>query len=108
MSFGRGVINSKSSKQNLNTKASTETEVVGVSDYLPNNIWTNFFWKLRVMSWRPTPSEAFKEDWRRRQRDDFFKSLIFQFSSNRRGFVAPDIFQVGRDDYVQAIMQAIR
>ena len=34
-SFGRGVIGTKSSKQKLNTKSSTEAELVGVSDYLP-------------------------------------------------------------------------
>ena len=43
MSFGRGVIHSKSSKQRINTKSSTESEVVGVSDYLPYNIWVEYF-----------------------------------------------------------------
>ena len=43
MSFGRGVFSTKSTKQKLNTKSSTEAEVVGVSDYLPNTIWTTFF-----------------------------------------------------------------
>ena len=32
MSFGRGVFGTKSIKQKLNTKSSTESEVVGVSD----------------------------------------------------------------------------
>ena len=44
MSFGRGVISTKSTKQKLNTKSSTEAEVVGVSDYLPSTIWTENFW----------------------------------------------------------------
>ncbi|GFH55456.1 hypothetical protein CTEN210_11932 [Chaetoceros tenuissimus] len=43
MSFGRGVICSKSNKQKLNTKSSTEAEVVGASDYLPNTIWLRMF-----------------------------------------------------------------
>ena len=43
MSLGRGVIHSKSSKQRINTKSSTESEVVGVSDYLPYNIWVEYF-----------------------------------------------------------------
>jgi hypothetical protein len=33
----------KSSKQELNTKRSTEAEVVGASDYLPNTIWAKYF-----------------------------------------------------------------
>ena len=45
MLFGRGVFGTKSTKQKLNTKSSTEAEVVGVSDYLPGNIWTENFWK---------------------------------------------------------------
>jgi hypothetical protein len=38
MSFGRGAVLCKSSKQKLNTKSSTEAELVGASDYLPNTI----------------------------------------------------------------------
>ena len=43
MSFGTGVIHARSNKQKLNTKSSTEAEVVGVSDYLPFNIWVRMF-----------------------------------------------------------------
>jgi len=43
MSFGWGAISCKSSKQNLNTKSSTEAELVGASDYLPHTIWTRLF-----------------------------------------------------------------
>lgn len=35
MSMGLGVIHTKSGKQRLNTKSSTEAELVGTSDYLP-------------------------------------------------------------------------
>ena len=38
-----GMIHCKSSKQKLNTKTSTETEVVGASDYLPFTIWVKYF-----------------------------------------------------------------
>jgi len=43
MSFGRGAVSSQSSKQKLNTKSSTEAELVGASDYLPRTIWTTVF-----------------------------------------------------------------
>ena len=44
MSMGTGTIHCKSSKQKLNTKSTTESEVVGVSEYLPYDIWQlNFF-----------------------------------------------------------------
>ena len=43
MSFGRGGLICKSSKQKLNTKSSTEAEVVGASDYLPNTMWVQMF-----------------------------------------------------------------
>jgi hypothetical protein len=43
MSFGRGGILCKSTKQKLNTKSSTEAEFVGASDYLPNTIWIKNF-----------------------------------------------------------------
>jgi len=42
-SLGRGAIMCKSTKQKLNTKSSTEAEVVGSSDYLPNTIWARTF-----------------------------------------------------------------
>ena len=44
MSFGRGAFGTKSTKQKLNIKSSTESEVVCVSDYLPSTIWTETFW----------------------------------------------------------------
>ena len=45
MSWGWGVLLTKCQKQKLNTKSSTEGEIVGVSDYLPNVIWTRMFLK---------------------------------------------------------------
>ena len=38
-SFGRGIFMNMSRKQRINTSSTTESEVVGVSDYLPNTIW---------------------------------------------------------------------
>lgn len=43
VTLGRGALMSKSGKQKLNTKSSTETEVVGCSDYVPNPIWGKNF-----------------------------------------------------------------
>jgi hypothetical protein len=43
VSFGTGAAMSKSSKQKLNTKSSTEAELVGASDYLPHAIWAKKF-----------------------------------------------------------------
>ena len=42
-SFGTGGLLCKSNKQKLNTKSSTEAEVVGASDYLPNTLWVKLF-----------------------------------------------------------------
>ena len=43
MTLGRGSIYNRSTKQKLNTKSSTEAEVVGVDDVLPQILWTNYF-----------------------------------------------------------------
>ena len=38
ITFGKGIIHGKSSKQKLSVKSSIDTEIVGVSDYLPYTI----------------------------------------------------------------------
>jgi hypothetical protein len=43
ISLGTGGLLCKSTKQKLNTKSSTEAELVGATDYLPNTIWSKFF-----------------------------------------------------------------
>jgi len=43
MSWGLGVLLTMCIKQRLNVKSSTEAEVVGVSDFLPNMIWARMF-----------------------------------------------------------------
>ena len=47
MSFGWGTIHARSSKQKLNTKSSTEAELVGLSEYIPYNIWLINFLKAQ-------------------------------------------------------------
>ena len=49
ISLGWGIIHEKSAIQKLNTKSSTESEVVGFSDYLPHNIQINFFAISRLL-----------------------------------------------------------
>ena len=45
MSMGRGALHNKSSKQKLNTRSTTESELVGVSEYLPYDLWqVNILW----------------------------------------------------------------
>ena len=43
--MGLGTLHCKSSKQKLNTRSSTESELVGVSEYLPYDIWQVNFYK---------------------------------------------------------------
>ena len=43
LSWGWGIVNTKCQKQKLNVKSSTEGEIVGVSDFLPNMIWARMF-----------------------------------------------------------------
>ena len=43
ISFGRGGLICKSKRQCINTKSSTEAELVGVSDYLPNTLYVKMF-----------------------------------------------------------------
>ena len=42
-SFGRGVVNTMCSKQKLNTKSSTESEIVSASDYITHMVWLSKF-----------------------------------------------------------------
>ena len=45
MSLGHGVIHDKCSKQKLNTKSSTESEVVDASDYIGFTLYIKWFLK---------------------------------------------------------------
>ena len=44
-SIGVGIAHHKSSKQRLNTKSSTEAELVGASDYIAYILWMMIFLK---------------------------------------------------------------
>ena len=43
MSMGSGAIYSSSQKQKMNTRSSTETELVAADDMLPQVLWTKYF-----------------------------------------------------------------
>jgi hypothetical protein len=43
MTLGKGVIYGTSTRQKLNTKSSTEAELVGVNDVMPQILWTRYF-----------------------------------------------------------------
>jgi hypothetical protein len=45
LSLGRGFPIVSSMKQKLNTWSSTETEIVGVDDFMPAICWTRYFMK---------------------------------------------------------------
>ena len=47
MSMGTGAIHTRSTKQKLNVKSSTEAEIVGTSDYVPYNVWMQNFLEVQ-------------------------------------------------------------
>jgi len=49
MLFGVGILMPKSAKQKLNTKSTTESEIFGASDYIPNIIWQNYFSIIKAL-----------------------------------------------------------
>ena len=47
LTLGQGAVISKSSGQKMNTKSSSETELVGVDNLLPTVLWTKYFIKAQ-------------------------------------------------------------
>lgn len=43
MTLGRGMTYSSSVRQKINTRSSTEAELVGVNDFMPQVLWTRYF-----------------------------------------------------------------
>jgi hypothetical protein len=58
--MGRGVIHSKSSKQKINVKSSTEAELVGASDFVSQTIWTRNF--IEAQGYKVNDSEFFQDN----------------------------------------------
>ena len=60
VSFGNGMAISFSRKQKLNTKSSTESELVGVDDAMPLVIWTRYF--LQEQGYDMEPSLVYQDN----------------------------------------------
>ena len=54
MTMGKGSIYNKSTKQKINGKSSTETELIGVDDVLPQVLWRNYFMKAQGWTYSTT------------------------------------------------------
>ena len=50
LTIGKGSVYNKSTKQKINAKSSTETEIIGVDDMMPQVLWTNYFMKAQGWS----------------------------------------------------------
>ena len=53
MSLGKGVVYGSSVRQKLNTRSSTEAELVGVNDVMPQVIWTRYFLECQGYKMEP-------------------------------------------------------
>jgi hypothetical protein len=58
-SFGHGGIICRASKQKLNTKSSTEAELIGASDYMSNTLWVHHFMEAQGY---PIRTSFFEQD----------------------------------------------
>ena len=54
MTMGKGSMYNKSTKQKINGKNSTETELIGVDDVLPQVLWSNYFMKAQGWTCKTT------------------------------------------------------
>ena len=60
LTMGKGAVCGISKKQKLNTKSSTESELVGVEDVLPQVLWTNYF--MKDHGWHTNHSVVFQDN----------------------------------------------
>ena len=58
--MGKGALYASSKRQKLNTKSSTEAELVGAGDFLPQTIWTSNF--LREQGYHVAESKFFQDN----------------------------------------------
>jgi hypothetical protein len=60
LSLGKGAVHATSCRQKLNTKSSTEAEILAVGDILPQVIWTRYF--LEAQGYRISDSIVFQDN----------------------------------------------
>ena len=60
LTLGKGAVFSRSTKQKINTKSSTETELVGTDDMLPQILWTNYF--MRAQGWNSFETVLYQDN----------------------------------------------
>ena len=60
MTLGKGTIYGTSTRQKINTKSSTEAELVGVNDVLPQILWTRYF--LEAQGYGITDSIVYQDN----------------------------------------------
>ena len=60
LTMGKGAIYNRSTKQKINAKSSTETEVIGVDDILPQVLWTNYF--IRAQGWEISKTILYQDN----------------------------------------------
>lgn len=60
MTLGRGAMYASSTRQKLNGRSSTEGELIGVSDVLPQVVWTRYF--LEAQGYPVTESIIFQDN----------------------------------------------
>jgi hypothetical protein len=60
MLIGKGAIYSSSTRQKINTRSSTEGELVGVKDTLPQIIWTRNF--LEAQGYKMGPADVYQDN----------------------------------------------
>jgi len=60
VTFGRGAVHAQSTKQKLNSKSSTEGEIVGCSDYMTMPIWFRHF--LQAQGYQDVKSTLYQDN----------------------------------------------
>ena len=60
LTLGKGAVFSRSTKQKINTKSSTEMELVGTDDMLPQILWTNYF--MRAQGWNSFETVLYQDN----------------------------------------------
>ena len=60
ISLGKGVVHHKTGKQKINTKSSTESELVEASNYLPHMVWLGHF--LQEQGYKVTKTVFYQDN----------------------------------------------